>query len=340
MRRSGSSTCSASQVAATSGLGWARRLLARPSLLSRRLGRGLPWPGSCHESDGGVLAAIGGDASRHRRSPGRYPPVMSSDDRSAGAIEPAESQAFRTLVLLYPVLDAVGSKLLRGRARRVMTREERARRRSGRRAAAGDRRALERRAGGARAARRHRGPRGRSDRCHRAAAVAGGSGRARSRPRSSTPRRRPLRLGLRAVAGRPRRAAVRLGLHGRAVRATFGAGSARSRPTTGGRSPPTPIRAGLRPRVAAPGRGGVPGAGPRGGPPAVLHDAGDYTSPATRSSRRSGARTPNTTTASGGRPGARTWSPWYRDWMTGRLRPVDPAATQIRPTRIPDRPDP
>ena len=24
--------------------------------------------------------------------------------------------------------------------------------------------------------------------------------------------------------------------------------------------------------------------------------------------------------------GARTWSPWYRDWMTGRLRPVDAAA--------------
>jgi hypothetical protein len=23
---------------------------------------------------------------------------------------------------------------------------------------------------------------------------------------------------------------------------------------------------------------------------------------------------------SGGRPGARTWAPWYRDWMTGRLR--------------------
>jgi hypothetical protein len=23
--------------------------------------------------------------------------------------------------------------------------------------------------------------------------------------------------------------------------------------------------------------------------------------------------------------GARTWAPWYRDWMTGRLRPADSA---------------
>jgi hypothetical protein len=27
-----------------------------------------------------------------------------------------------------------------------------------------------------------------------------------------------------------------------------------------------------------------------------------------------------------GRPGARTWAPWYRDWMTGRLRRVDGVA--------------
>jgi hypothetical protein len=27
-----------------------------------------------------------------------------------------------------------------------------------------------------------------------------------------------------------------------------------------------------------------------------------------------------------GRPAARTWAPWYRDWMTGRLRPVGEAA--------------
>ena len=37
-------------------------------------------------------------------------------------------------------------------------------------------------------------------------------------------RARPLRLALRAVAGRPRRAAVRLGLHARPGEATFGAG--------------------------------------------------------------------------------------------------------------------
>jgi hypothetical protein len=27
-----------------------------------------------------------------------------------------------------------------------------------------------------------------------------------------------------------------------------------------------------------------------------------------------------------GRPAARTWAPWYRDWMTGRLRPVSSPA--------------
>lgn len=32
-----------------------------------------------------------------------------------------------------------------------------------------------------------------------------------------------------------------------------------------------------------------------------------------------------------GRPGARTWSPWYRDWMTGRLRPA--AGSDGGPTR-------
>lgn len=45
----------------------------------------------------------------------------------AGGTLASMAQVFRTLVLLYPVLDArYGSGLARGRARRVMTREERA----------------------------------------------------------------------------------------------------------------------------------------------------------------------------------------------------------------------
>jgi len=37
-----------------------------------------------------------------------------------------------------------------------------------------------------------------------------------------------------------------------------------------------------------------------------------------------------------GRPGARTWQPWYRDWMTGRLRPVDQAMTSsVAPDDVP-----
>lgn len=53
-----------------------------------------------------------------------------------------------------------------------------------------------------------------------------------------------------------------------------------------------------------------------------LHDAGDYTS------TRSDAEPPFGHTyaeyhdglAGDARTGARTWAPWYRDWMTGRLR--------------------
>jgi hypothetical protein len=57
-----------------------------------------------------------------------------------------------------------------------------------------------------------------------------------------------------------------------------------------------------------------------------LHDAGDFTStrPATEPPfGESYAAYHDGTTAGGGhpgRPGARTWAPWYRDWMTGRLR--------------------
>jgi hypothetical protein len=55
-----------------------------------------------------------------------------------------------------------------------------------------------------------------------------------------------------------------------------------------------------------------------------LHDAADYTS--TRSTDeppfgRTYAEYHDGT--AGLEQAARTWSPWYRDWMTGRLRPAD-----------------
>jgi hypothetical protein len=47
-----------------------------------------------------------------------------------------------------------------------------------------------------------------------------------------------------------------------------------------------------------------------------LHDAGDYTS-----TRPADEPPHGRTYAEYHDSGARTWSPWYRDWMTGRLRP-------------------
>lgn len=49
-----------------------------------------------------------------------------------------------------------------------------------------------------------------------------------------------------------------------------------------------------------------------------LHDAGDFTS-----ARPSDEPPHGQTYAEYHDGGARTWSPWYRDWMTGRLRPAD-----------------
>jgi hypothetical protein len=50
-----------------------------------------------------------------------------------------------------------------------------------------------------------------------------------------------------------------------------------------------------------------------------LHDAGDYTSRRTSDQPPFGGTYVEYHDGFGGRPGARTWSPWYRDWMTGRL---------------------
>ena len=179
-------------------------------------------------------------------------------------------QRFRTLVLLYPVIDARwGSGLLRKRARRVMTREERARHRRRRRAAPRDRPALERRAGRARPARRHRGPPADPDPViERWRALVGRAARGPSGARGAR-RARPLRLGLRALAVRSRGAPVRLGLHDRTVRRDVRRRVQLDldRPLADARHRPGP-GAGLRPRVAPPGRVGLPGAGDRTGPPA------------------------------------------------------------------------
>jgi hypothetical protein len=54
-----------------------------------------------------------------------------------------------------------------------------------------------------------------------------------------------------------------------------------------------------------------------------LHDAGDFTSTRSADEPPFGRSYAAYHDGFDGRAGARTWSPWYRDWMTGRLRPVD-----------------
>jgi hypothetical protein len=51
-----------------------------------------------------------------------------------------------------------------------------------------------------------------------------------------------------------------------------------------------------------------------------LHDAGAYTSTRDPLIPPFGRSYADYHDGSDGRPGARTWSPWYQDWMTGRLR--------------------
>ncbi len=54
----------------------------------------------------------------------------------------------------------------------------------------------------------------------------------------------------------------------------------------------------------------------------ALHDAGAFTSTRTVDEAPFGRSFAEYHDGVARRPGARTWSPWYRDWMTGRLRPV------------------
>ena len=53
-----------------------------------------------------------------------------------------------------------------------------------------------------------------------------------------------------------------------------------------------------------------------------LHRAADFTSTRPAGEPPFGASYADYHEGSGGRPAARTWAPWYRDWMTGRLRPL------------------
>jgi hypothetical protein len=57
-----------------------------------------------------------------------------------------------------------------------------------------------------------------------------------------------------------------------------------------------------------------------------LHDAGDFTSRRSVDEPPFGRSYAAYHDGSDGRPAARTWSPWYRDWMTGRLRPTNGGA--------------
>ena len=58
-----------------------------------------------------------------------------------------------------------------------------------------------------------------------------------------------------------------------------------------------------------------------------LHDAGDFTSARDPLEPPFGRSYAEYHDGNGGRAGARTWSPWYRDWMTGRLRRPGAAGT-------------
>ena len=53
-----------------------------------------------------------------------------------------------------------------------------------------------------------------------------------------------------------------------------------------------------------------------------LHDAGEYTSRGPADEPPFGGTFAEYHNGVAGRAGARTWSPWYRAWMTGRLAPA------------------
>ena len=232
--------------------GWARR--GRAGGLGRR---GARRASPCRSA---------GPDRRSCRAGSPWPPMLAAGRRAGYAR--AMTQPWRTLVLLYPVLDArYGSGLQRATARRVMTRDERAavmdvveRLPATVRAWSDDLATLEpfdvvevRRSV-------------RSLSSSGARPVVGRPPGGPARARSCRGHGRHLRFRLRAVAVRSVRAAMRLGVQHRAVgRDVRGRVLVDlHRPLADAPHGPRP-RAGLRPRVAAPGRVRVPGARRLGG---------------------------------------------------------------------------
>lgn len=66
-----------------------------------------------------------------------------------------------------------------------------------------------------------------------------------------------------------------------------------------------------------------------------LHAAGDFTSTRSAVEPPFGESYAAYHDGSSARPGARTWAPWYRDWMTGRVRPLNaPGAAPLGLTPV------
>jgi hypothetical protein len=70
-----------------------------------------------------------------------------------------------------------------------------------------------------------------------------------------------------------------------------------------------------------------------------LHAAGDYTSIRPKAEPPFGRTYAEYHDGGDGLPAARTWASWYRDWMTGRLRRIDPTGPPANePTGEPSEP--
>ncbi len=171
-----------------------------------------------------------------------------------------------------------------------------------------------------------------------------GGGRWWAGPRDCRPElvgacaRGPLRLRDRALAGVARGAVVRLGLHDRTDR-----GRRRRRLHLDHDRPLADPRHGSRTRPRATSTSGCTRSKPSTeGSASARMSYQTSTTPARTPRpgiprpRRSVARTPTTTTVPTAGPGARTWAPWYRDWMTGRLRRLD-AQRSVTPPSPPNR---
>ena len=79
--------------------------------------------------------------------------------------------------------------------------------------------------------------------------------------------------------------------------------------------------------MAAPGRGDLSRLGVGEAELPGLHDAGDFTSTRSTTEPPFGRSYAEYHDGGAGLPAARTWAPWYRDWMTGRLRRISAPAS-------------